>query len=149
MDHQCRADTVVLHARVDRDWAKPGDRRALVDEVTADHPAVDFGDDAVDSGVRGQPRQQGGRDGGIRVIGREIVFGGNCREGFVANPAGIWQIAGLDRAYDNRHWQALPANAFLAPEPNTPITAPGRVGLYPSRLTAQLIGVWAGEPSPA
>jgi hypothetical protein len=36
MDHQRRADSLVLHARVDRYWAKPGNRRALVDEVAAD-----------------------------------------------------------------------------------------------------------------
>jgi hypothetical protein len=110
MDHQRRADSLVLHARVDRDRAKPGNRGALVDEDAADHAAVDLGDDTVDIGVLGQTRQRGGRDGAVRMIRGEIVFGSNCRESFVANPAGIRQIAGFDWANNNRHPQTLSAS---------------------------------------
>jgi hypothetical protein len=56
MLHQLASDRAILHGRIDRDRPDASHCRTLVEEVTADDPAVKLGDHRIEASVRQQPR---------------------------------------------------------------------------------------------
>src|SRR4051812_5413376 len=83
--HKLTPDRTILHRGINRDWAEASYGRTLVDEVTADDRAVEFGDHRIEARVSKQPSQQPTRDFLRRKIWREIVLLGDCLKGVVTD----------------------------------------------------------------
>ena len=83
--HKLTPDRAILHRWINRDWPEASYGRTLVDEVTADDRAVEFGDYRIEARIGKQASQQPTRDFLRRKIWREIVLVGDCLKSVVTD----------------------------------------------------------------
>src|SRR4051812_7909985 len=90
--HQTTANSTVLHIGIHTDWPESGDRRALVEEVTAHDGAVKVRNNVEEMRMREQHLHEPTRDLHRRKVGTEIVLGGNAAKGRVADAPACFRI---------------------------------------------------------
>src|SRR5215831_6945482 len=83
--HELAPDAVVLHFRIDRDWADARYATALVEKIAADDLATELGDNSVEAGITDQHGKEAGRDLWAREVRWEIMFAGDRGKRLVTN----------------------------------------------------------------
>ena len=86
--HELTSDTEVLYARVDGDRAKASNHGTFIEAVAADDPAVVFGDDAIEAGVRKHHGEHASSSVRVGKIAGKTVGRADRGEGVEANLPG-------------------------------------------------------------
>ena len=90
--HELAPDRAVLDGGIDGDRPHPGDLRPLIEDITADEAAVQFGDDHVIARVGEPSRKVGDRPLGSGRVRRKPMVLRNGLKGLIADrptPVGI------------------------------------------------------------
>src|SRR6185369_13142673 len=102
--HQATTNSTVLRIGIHSNRPESGDRRALVEEVTAHDFAIKQRNNAEEMRMREQHLHETTRVLHRRKVGREIVAGGKAAKGRVADSAACLCIRRAARTEDDSHW---------------------------------------------
>src|SRR5438309_8789375 len=84
--HQQASHTPILRSRIDRDRSDSCNRGTLIQAIASYNLAVDFCDDAVETGMGEKRLQQTDADFSRRNIGWETMLFVDCGESFITDP---------------------------------------------------------------